>query len=45
MALVGLEVGAEVKVRIPAGTRRYEVLNLVTIHAQVKPAVGRQKGA
>lgn len=34
MALVGLEVGAEVRVRIPAGTRRYEVLELVTIHFQ-----------
>ncbi len=32
LALVGVEEGAEVKVRIPAGTKRYEVLNLVTIH-------------
>ncbi|MDE3245130.1 MAG: GreA/GreB family elongation factor [Acidobacteriota bacterium] len=32
LALVGMEEGAEVKVRIPAGTKRYEVLNLVTIH-------------
>ena len=32
LALVGVEEGAEVKVRIPAGTKRYEVLTLVTIH-------------
>lgn len=32
LALVGVEEGTEVKVRIPAGTKRYEVLNLVTIH-------------
>lgn len=32
LALVGMEEGAEVRVRIPAGTKRYEVLNLVTIH-------------
>ena len=32
LALVGMEEGAEVRVRIPAGTKRYEVLNLLTIH-------------
>ncbi len=32
LALVGMEQGAEVKVRIPAGTKRYEVLALLTIH-------------
>ncbi|MBL0312808.1 MAG: GreA/GreB family elongation factor [Holophagaceae bacterium] len=32
LALVGMEEGAEVRVRIPAGTKRYEVLTLVTIH-------------
>lgn len=34
MALVGLEEGAEVKIKIPAGMRRFEVLSLVTIHQQ-----------
>ena len=34
MALVGLEEGAEVKIKIPAGMKRFEVLSLVTIHAQ-----------
>jgi transcription elongation factor GreA len=34
LALVGLEEGAEVKIKIPAGTRRFEVLSLVTIHQQ-----------
>ena len=34
MALVGLEEGAEVRIKIPAGTKRFEVLSLVTIHAQ-----------
>jgi len=34
MALVGLEEGAEVKIKIPAGTKRFEVLSLVTIHEQ-----------
>jgi len=33
-ALVGLKEGDEVKVRIPAGTKRFEVLTLVTIHQQ-----------
>jgi transcription elongation factor GreA len=32
LALVGMEEGAEVRVRIPAGTKRYEVLTLITIH-------------
>lgn len=32
LALVGAEEGAEVRVRIPAGTKRYEVLTLLTIH-------------
>lgn len=31
-ALVGLEEGAEVKITIPAGTKRFEVLEVVTIH-------------
>lgn len=35
LALVGMEEGAEVRVRIPAGTKRYEVLNLITIHQMV----------
>lgn len=32
MALVGLGEGEEVKITIPAGTKRFEVLELVTIH-------------
>ncbi len=32
LALVGMEEGAEVRVRIPAGTKRYEVVTLLTIH-------------
>ena len=31
-ALVGLEEGAEVRIQIPAGVRRYEILELKTIH-------------
>lgn len=34
MALVGLEEGAEVKIKIPAGTKHFEVLSLVTIHGK-----------
>jgi len=34
MALVGLEEGAEVRIKIPAGTKRFEVLELTTIHDQ-----------
>ena len=34
LALVGLEEGAEVKIKIPAGTKRFEVLSLTTIHQQ-----------
>nr|WP_320131753.1 GreA/GreB family elongation factor [uncultured Holophaga sp.] len=34
MALVGLEEGAEVSIRIPAGSKRFEVLELTTIHDQ-----------
>lgn len=34
MALVGLEEGDEVKIRIPAGTKRFEVLSLITIHGK-----------
>ncbi len=33
-ALVGLKEGDEVKIRIPAGTKRFEVLTLLTIHQQ-----------
>lgn len=33
-ALVGLNEGDEVKIQIPAGTKRFEVLNLQTIHEQ-----------
>lgn len=32
MALVGLEEGNEVRVQIPAGIRRFEILELKTIH-------------
>lgn len=32
MAFVGLEVGAEVRVIIPAGVKRFEVLSLITVH-------------
>lgn len=32
MALVGASEGSEVRIQIPAGTRRYEVLELKTIH-------------
>jgi transcription elongation factor GreA len=35
-ALVGLEEGSEVKITIPAGTKRFEVLEVVTIHDQKK---------
>jgi transcription elongation factor GreA len=31
-ALVGLEEGAEVRITIPAGTKHFEVLEVVTIH-------------
>ena len=34
MALVGKAEGEEVKIKIPAGTKRFEVLSLVTIHQQ-----------
>jgi len=34
LALVGLEEGDEVKIKIPAGVKRFEVLNLVTVHEQ-----------
>ena len=34
MALVGLEEGAEVKIKIPAGVKRFEVLSLLTVHQQ-----------
>lgn len=33
-ALVGVKEGDEVTIRIPAGTKRFEVLTLQTIHAQ-----------
>ena len=32
LALVGLEEGEEIKIRIPAGTKRFEVLEITTIH-------------
>ena len=35
-ALVGLEEGAEIRITIPAGTKRFEVLEVVTIHDQKK---------
>jgi len=34
LALVGAREGDEVLIRIPAGTKRFEVLSLVTIHEQ-----------
>jgi transcription elongation factor GreA len=34
MALVGLAEGAEVKIKIPAGIKHFEVLSLTTIHQQ-----------
>jgi transcription elongation factor GreA len=34
MALVGKAEGDEVKIKIPAGMKRFEVLSLVTIHQQ-----------
>ena len=34
MALVGLQEGAEVKIKIPAGIKHFEVLALTTIHQQ-----------
>jgi len=34
MALVGLEEGAEVKIKIPAGIKHFEVISLLTIHQQ-----------
>ena len=33
-ALVGLREGDEVKIKIPAGTKHFEVLNLITIHGK-----------
>ena len=33
-ALVGTAEGDEVKIKIPAGTKRFEVLSLITIHHQ-----------
>lgn len=33
-ALVGVKEGDEIKIRIPAGTKRFEVLTLLTIHQQ-----------
>jgi transcription elongation factor GreA len=35
MALVGQEEGSEVRVVIPAGVRRYEILKLQTVHHHV----------
>ncbi|HJW33666.1 MAG TPA: GreA/GreB family elongation factor [Holophagaceae bacterium] len=32
MALVGHEEGSEIRIQIPAGVRRYEILELKTIH-------------
>ena len=37
MALVGAEEGLEIRVTIPAGVKRFEVLNLKTVHDH-KPA-------
>jgi transcription elongation factor GreA len=34
LALVGVVEGDEVKIKIPAGVKRFEVLNLVTVHEQ-----------
>jgi transcription elongation factor GreA len=34
MALVGAVEGDEVKIKIPAGVKRFEVLTLVTVHQQ-----------
>jgi transcription elongation factor GreA len=34
LALVGTAEGDEVKIRIPAGTKRFEIISLVTIHKQ-----------
>jgi transcription elongation factor GreA len=33
-ALVGLEEGEEIKINIPAGSKRFEILDLQTIHQQ-----------
>jgi transcription elongation factor GreA len=33
-ALVGLREGEEVRIKIPAGTKRFEVLDLSTVHQQ-----------
>jgi transcription elongation factor GreA len=33
-SLVGLEEGAEVRIKIPAGSKRFEVLELQTVHQQ-----------
>lgn len=37
MAFVGLEEGAEVRVVIPAGVKRFEVLSLITVHDKPIP--------
>ena len=34
LALVGAVEGDEVRIKIPAGVKRFEVLNLVTVHEQ-----------
>jgi len=33
-SLVGLEEGAEVRIKIPAGSKRFEILELQTVHQQ-----------
>jgi transcription elongation factor GreA len=33
-ALVGLGEGEEVRIKIPAGTKRFEILDLLTVHQQ-----------
>jgi transcription elongation factor GreA len=35
-ALLNHEVGEEIEIKVPSGTREYEIVKLVTIHEQVK---------
>jgi transcription elongation factor GreA len=39
-SLLGHEAGDTVEVRVPSGTKEYEITKLVTIHEQVKDSAG-----
>jgi transcription elongation factor GreA len=44
-SLLGHEEGDTVVVRVPSGTREYEIVRLVTIHDQVAQGKGEEEGA